>query len=278
MITLRVFTDEEFDQMICELDCDNPKFDTLCKIVEDVLKPSVIIWCSSGILKDKTTADDLLLDIQVKVIKNIITGFVRNKRANGGINYDPGGFNSWLFRTAKNLRNDIVRELERKCGHDIGIENLVDEPYFCDDYYDEEREIRQQALAKAFNIVLNSDRKVYITLTWIAQSLFVIKCDLKRPEATEKIIKEFQSKSLFDMWKILLAFSKQVPWLMVTSAQRQRISTALCTPLKVDILLGEIRYEELFMSKGPKQTISDWVNRIDNMIKDRMKYESFDNN
>ena len=115
-------------------------------------------------------------------------------------------------------------------------------------------------------------------MTWIAQSLFVIQCDLKRPEATEVIINEFQSKTLFDMWKIIHAFSKQIPWLTVTTAQRQRISTALCTPLNEDTLLGELRYEKLFMSKGPKQTISDWVNRIDNMIKDRMKYESFDNN
>jgi len=48
--------------------------------------------------------------------------------------------------------------------------------------------------------------------------------------------------------------------------------------LKDDILLGEVRYGEFFMSKGDKQTISDWVNRIDNMIKGRMKYEPFDNN
>ena len=75
-----------------------------------------------------------------------------------------------------------------------------------------------------------------------------------------------------------MAFSKQVPWLIVTPAQRQRISTALCSLLKDDILLGEVKYEELFMSKGPKQTISDWVNRIDNMIKGRMRYEPFDNN
>ena len=92
------------------------------------------------------------------------------------------------------------------------------------------------------------------------------------------IIKEFQTKSLFDMWKIIIAFSKRVSWLTVTSAQRQRISTALCSPLKDDLLLGDVRYEEFFMSKGDKQTISDWVNRIDNMIKGRMKYEPFDNN
>ena len=275
---MRVFSDEEFDQMICEVICDKPKYDTLCMIVEKVLKPSTINWCSSGIMHGRITADDLLLDIQIKVIKNIVTGFVKNKRANGGINYDPGGFNSWLFRTAKNLRNDISDELERKYGREICIESIIDKPYSNDKHTIEEAEIHYHNLSKAFNVVLNSDRKVYITLTWIAQSLFVIQYDLKRPEATEIIIKEFQSKTLFDMWKIIHAFSKQVPWLTVTTAQRQRISTALCTPLKEDILLGELRYEELFMSKGPNQTISDWVNRIDNMIKDRMKYESFNNN
>ena len=235
---MRVFTDEEFYQMICEVDCDNPKYDTLCKIADKVLKPTAIKWCTGGILRGRYTPEDLMHDIHVRLMITIVTGFLRNEQ----------------------------------------YEAADKELHYLDEDFDEEEEIRQQALSKAFNIVLNSDRKVYITLTWIAQSLFVIQYDLKRPEATGKIIKEFQSKSLFDMWKIILAFSKQVPWLIVTPAQRQRISTALCSPMKDDILLGEVRYEEFFMSKGDKQTISDWVNRIDNMIKGRMKYEPFDNN
>lgn len=278
MITLRVFTDEEFYQMICEVDCDNPKYDTLCKIADKVLKPTAIKWCTGGILKGRYTPEDLMNDIHVRLIQKISTGFLRNERFGGDINKDPDGFNSWLFEVAHNLIFDKTKKTKNKQGKDVKYEAADKEVHYLDEDFDEEEEIRQQALSKAFTIVLNSDRKVYITLTWIAQSLFVIQFDLKRPEATEKIINEFQSKSLFDMWKIILAFSKQVPWLMVTAAQRQRISTALCTPLKDDILLGEVKYEELFMSKGSKQTISDWVNRIDNMIKGRMKYESFENN
>lgn len=278
MIILRVFTDEEFYQMICEVDCDNPKYVTLCKIADKVLKPTAIKWCTGGILKGRYTPEDLMNDIHVKLIQKISTGFLRNERFGGDINKDPDGFNSWLFEVAHNLIFDKTKKTKNKQGKDVKYEAADNEVHYLDEDFDEEEEIRQQALSKAFNIVLNSDRKVYITLTWIAQSLFVIQYDLKRSEATEEIIKEFQSKSLFDMWKIILAFSKQIPWLMVTPAQRQRISTALCTPLKDDILLGEVKYEELFMSKGPKQTISDWVNRIDNMIKGRMRYEPFDNN
>lgn len=278
MIKLRVFTDEEFQQMICEVDCDNPKYETLCKIADKVLTPTAIKWCSGGILKGRYTPEDLMNDIHIKLIQKISTGFLRNYRSGGDINNNPDGFNSWLFEVAHNLIFDKTKKAKSKQGKDVKYEAADKEPHYLEEDFDEEEEIRQQALTKAFNIVLNSDRKVYITLTWIAQSLFVIQYDLKRPEATEKIIKEFQSKSLFDMWKIILAFSKQVPWLIVTPAQRQRISTALCSPMKDDILLGEVRYEEFFMSKGDKQTISDWVNRIDNMIKGRMKYEPFDNN
>ena len=278
MITLRVFTDEEFYQMICEVDCDNPKYDTLCKIADKVLKPTAIKWCTGGSLRGRYTPEDLMHDIHVRLMITIVTGFLRNERSGGDINNNPDGFNSWLFEVAHNLIFDKTKKTKSKQGKDVKYEAADKELHYLDEDFDEEEEIRQQALSKAFNIVLNSDRKVYITLTWIAQSLFVIQYDLKRPEATEKIIKEFQSKSLFDMWKIILAFSKQVPWLIVTPAQRQRISTALCSPMKDDILLGEVRYEEFFMSKGDKQTISDWVNRIDNMIKGRMKYEPFDNN
>lgn len=278
MIKLRVFTDEEFQQMICEVDCDNPKYETLCKIADKVLTPTAIKWCSGGILKGRYTPEDLMNDIHIKLIQKISTGFLRNYRSGGDINNNPDGFNSWLFEVAHNLIFDKTKKAKSKQGKDVKYEAADKEPHYLEEDFDEEEEIRQQALTKAFNIVLNSDRKVYITLTWIAQSLFVIQYDLKRPEATEMIIKEFQTKSLFDMWKIIIAFSKRVSWLTVTSAQRQRISTALCSPLKDDLLLGDVRYEEFFMSKGDKQTISDWVNRIDNMIKGRMKYEPFDNN
>ena len=275
---MRVFTDEEFQQMICEVDCDNPKYETLCKIADKVLTPTAIKWCSGGILKGRYTPEDLMNDIHIKLIQKISTGFLRNYRSGGDINNNPDGFNSWLFEVAHNLIFDKTKKAKSKQGKDVKYEAADKEPHYLEEDFDEEEEIRQQALTKAFNIVLNSDRKVYITLTWIAQSLFVIQYDLKRPEATEMIIKEFQTKSLFDMWKIIIAFSKRVSWLTVTSAQRQRISTALCSPLKDDLLLGDVRYEEFFMSKGDKQTISDWVNRIDNMIKGRMKYEPFDNN
>ena len=251
---MRVFTDEEFYQMICEVDCDNPKYDTLCKIADKVLKPTAIKWCTGGILRGRYTPEDLMHDIHVRLMITIVTGFLRNERSGGDINNNPDGFNSWLFEVAHNLIFDKTKKTKSKQGKDVKYEAADKELHYLDEDFDEEEEIRQQALSKAFNIVLNSDRKVYITLTWIAQSLFV------------------------DMWKIILAFSKQVPWLIVTPAQRQRISTALCSPMKDDILLGEVRYEEFFMSKGDKQTISDWVNRIDNMIKGRMKYEPFDNN
>lgn len=106
---MRVFTDEEFYQTICEVDCDNPKYDTLFKIADKVLKPTTIKWCSGGILKGRETPDDLMQEIHAKFIITVVTGFLRNDRPGGEINNNSDGFNSWLFEFAHNLIYDKTK-------------------------------------------------------------------------------------------------------------------------------------------------------------------------
>ena len=274
---VRIFTDQEFDRMISEIVCEKPRFDSLSMIAEKVLKPSVIKWCRGGVLKGRTTPEDLMNDIHVKLLKGVVTGFVKKDCAEDEINRDPDGFNSWLFKVAKNVVRDTVKAIKRTTGMDVDIDTVVNLPSTVDRYTAEETELNEQMLKESFAAVLDSDRKIYIVLTWLAQSLFLIQFDIKRPQATDLILREFREKSLFEMWKLLLVFSERVSWLTITPRQRQRISTALCTLMKDGTLFGELKYESFFMKKGGKKTISDWVNRIDTMVKDRMKYGSFDN-
>ena len=186
---MRVFSDEEFEKMICELDCEKPQYKTLCTIVEKVLKPSVILWCSGGVVKGRVDADDLMQDIHIKLIKKIVTGFLRHKKAVGRINRDPDWFNSWLFFVAKNYTRDLIDALKRKSFDTVDLDSLIETPAGDDEYFPDERTAHNRnALTQAFNIVLNSDRSVYIVLTWIAQSLLVIRHNVTRPQATEMIL------------------------------------------------------------------------------------------
>ena len=274
---MRVFSDEEFEKMISELDCEKPQYTTLCIIAERVLRPSVVLWCSGGVLKGRVEADDLMQDIHIKLIKKIVTGFLRHKKAVGRINRDPDWFNSWLFYVAKNYTRDVVDEVKRKNINTVDLDSIIDTPAVDDNYFpDEKVEHSREALTYAFNIVLNSDRSVYIVLTWIAQSLLVIRHNLKRPQATDLILTHLKKMRLFDMWKTLLAFSRKIPWMTINPEQRHRITSALCETLEDGRLLGDVKYEEFFMKTGEKKSISDWVNRIDTMIERRMSYEPFD--
>lgn len=39
--------------------------------------------------------------------------------------------------------------------------------------------------------------------------------------------------------------------------------------------IGEAKYKECFMKKRGKVSISDWVNRMNNLIERRIKHETF---
>ena len=275
---MRVFSDEEFEKMICELDCENPQYTSLCKIAEKVLKPSVITWCSGGVLKGRVEANDLMQDIHIKLIKTVVTHFLKHKKAVGRINRDPDWFNAWLFNVAKNYARDLVDTHKRKSRNTVDLNHLFKTPAYKDDYFSGERtKNNYNALADAFNTVLNSDRSVYIVLTWIAQSLLVIRYDIERPQATKLILAHLKTMRLFDLWSTLLDFSERFPWLTVSTEQRYRIMHALNKTLDDGRLLGDVEYREFFMKTGEKKSISDWVNRIDTMIERRMSFEPFDN-
>lgn len=273
---MRSFSNEEFNMMISELiDEKHSSYDLLCSIADRTLRPTVKHWCAmEPALSGRNFEDDIMQDIFCRLIKTCVTFFLKKDNCGKFVNRDPDDFKSWMFKVAENIKRDTANTLRRRNFNVRGFEDgEVEQLPDCTE--DEETILyRQEKLARAFELVLNSDAKIYKVLTWLAQSLFIIQYDISKIESNHEIIKEFSEKSLFEMRDIIFQVAHYVPWLSISQSQIDKINCALNTVFRDNKPIGEMRYKDFFMKKGGKATISDWVNRMNNMIERLMKVET----
>lgn len=266
---MRAFSDEEFNCMVEELLCREPAaFDCLCSIACKTLSSSVRRWCrTDSALAGGDYEQDIMQEIYLRLIKTTVSSFLLRDGIDAPPNANPDGFSSWMFAVAKNIARDYSRRVRRSRFHteddDTALVTLADPQ---DAECERAGHVSEQ-LARAFSIVLNSDVQVYKVLTWLAQSLFLLRLDVTRIQSNEKILSEFSDRTLFGMRDIVVSMAETLPWLRLTAAQRDRIDAALYAPHHSGRLVGELTYKEFFMSKGAKATVSDWVNRMDSLIK-----------
>ncbi len=260
---------EEFNIMIDELvGSELQSYDILLHIVDKTLLRYVVGLCGSITeLKDKEYEEEIMQDIRVKVVKNCVSSFLR-KEGVDGLNTDIGYFQNWLFLIAKNTVKDYAEKVRRYSYHYRGLEedgdNMIPDP---GEQNDEILQAKRELLAQMFDIVIGSNVSIYKILTWLAQSLFMLEYDITKIQSTDLIVCEFEEKTLFEMRDMVVRFSNRVSWAKITPRQYDKIDTALRKSFDGTRTYGEVRYKEYYMKKGGKKTISDWVNRMNNIIK-----------
>lgn len=252
-----------FDKMIDEMLSKNgPKFDTMLYIVDTLLANPVRRWCyEDPALRGKQYEDDIMQEIRIRLIKTCIPNFLFRKE--GAINNDPDGFKSWLFRVAMNIRNDFAKKIRKRQFNET--EELIDES-LSESPESEVSGNEYERLSFAFSIVLNSGSGVYKVLTWIAQALLVLNCDMTRVDATNELIKRFDSMTINDMYTVIINDAALIPWLRINELQKNSICTELKKLHHSGKIIGEMKYCEFYMKKGSRASISDWVNRMDGLI------------
>ena len=269
-------TGEEFHIMAEELLHRQPaRFDMLYTVADRVLRSGVDFWCGADeTLRGKGCEEDIMQEIQIRLIKNTVSHFLLRDGVEGPFNDDPEGFEDWMFTVAHNVQRDYARRVRMVTMRTTGLQEAAqtDGEPACDAGGDRERTER---LAEAFRIVLDADTKVYKVLTWMAQCLFIIRLDVTKIRSNELIVQTFGEKSLYDMHEQILQSARYLPWLRITPAQRQRLQEALDAPYDARRSYGHVKYREFFMKKGGKATISDWVNRMNNTIKRVMAHEAY---
>lgn len=272
-----LFTQREFDTMVEELLYTTPaRFDTLYRITEKAVRPKVAYWCNiDKYLRGRGYEDDIMHDMHLRMIQTAVPCFLQKDGVDAPVNNDPAGFNAWMRTVAENIKKDYSNRVR---GMDFRTVDIDDPLIDCPVSDDTEQVERQEALRQAFSIVLDSDLSVYKVLTWLAQFVIIIDAGVTKIESNDLLLKQFDNSTLYEMYNGILAASRRIPWISVNTSQHERIMVALSRKCKDGVSYGNKRYKDFYMKQNGvvsgKKSISDWVNRINNMIADRLSENS----
>ena len=257
------FTREEFDKMIHELFVEEPAcFDTLCEIVFKELSPTIDAWCRDDrALAGRACQGDILNDTCVKIMKYCVTGFfLRDGRTEP--NTDMEGFCKWIYTVARNVKRDYSNKFRER----IIVDYSELEGRLGDDFGDD---FRAEELADIFDIVLSFDMGVHKLLAWLAVSVTILSETDRRSVATEMVVDRFAHATLDEMLSYLLCELSFYPALMPNDSQLLSIRSALDERDELGLRLGDRPFYSFFMAKGGKYSVSDWLHKINQLIKRR---------
>lgn len=264
------FSAEEFNIMLDQLLYNQQvSFDMLIRIAEKTLRSSVNRWCAlDEALAGKGFEEDILQETYIRLIKTAISSFFLRNGVDGPVNKDMDGFKNWMFKVAMNIKRDYANQVRKVSAHTYQQDDdVVEKLLQISDILDDPVAEREQLLNKAFAIVLDADVQVYKVLTWLAQSLYIVEQDVTKIQSNGLVVEHFSQKTLFEMRDMLFAWAKKVSWLEITPEQSTKIEQALQASDADGCVYGNMCYSEFFMKKGGKATISDWVNRMNHLIK-----------
>ena len=260
---MRRFTDEEFNAMVTELTVsDPPSFHTLISIAAKTLKPAMAKWCREDRrLAGRQYEDDILQETLIRLMKTCVTHFLYRTNE---LNNDPEGFKNWMFEVALNIKRDFSQKVARHDNCERGFEDGEEENIA--EKNDENNAVSER-LEKAFAVILDSDVKIYKILTWLAQCVFIVEYGITKKQSNDALVDTFAEKTLYDMRDEVYKFAEGIPWMNFSEAHKRKIETALSEEYDNGKTYGETKYKEFFMKKEGKATISDWVNRMNGIIR-----------
>ena len=257
---------EEFDKILQELFGESPvRYDTLCDVLWRELLPTVRGWCAvDTALQGRNCEEDIIQDTVKKVIKYCITGFFLRKGRTEP-NTDKDAFCRWVYVVARNVKKDYsnsareriivdYNELEEKIGDDVGESHETEE------------------LSRIFDIVFSLDMGIHKLLAWLAVSVTILGETDKRKVATEMVVDRFARKTLDEIWEYHLKELRRYPSLAPTEKEITDVRDALNARDELGIRLGEREFYTFFMTKGGKYSVSDWLHKINQLIKRRFRW------
>lgn len=262
-------TVEEFNIMVEELLFNETvSYDMLCKIAEKVLRPKVVNWCLADVdLNGRNCEDDIMQDIHVRLMKTTITHFLL-KDGVEEYNNNPRGFNGWIITVAENIKKDHANRLRRRNFNTTGMDDPEAEGLSTEDSHYKIECVEK--LKEAFNLVLNSNLSIYKVLSWFGQAVFILGYDITKIQSTHLLVSSFEKKTLFEMHDRINETAKKVVWLKMSAEQNKKIMSALEKPWDEYKVYGAVEYKEFFMKKGGNDSISDWINKINKIIRGKL--------
>ena len=101
--------------------------------------------------------------------------------------------------------------------------------------------------------------------------MYMIYANSNKIEATHVIAEKFSALTMNEMLRMIIILSTRCGWIELTERQcRQQKEKLEAVDKNTGKKIGDMRYEEFYMNKGPEMSISDWINRVNAQIKKKM--------
>lgn len=228
----------------------------MLKIAEEVLPPYVRRKCIGDL---KGLHEDILQDIYVNMIKYCVTGFLRKD----GKEKNAEDFQAWMYAVAKNKINDFGREIQRRREAENAsmLEQIIkNQPSGSDS-----AELQQKKINIAVGRIVKSKSEPHIVLTWLLVSILMLQQNEEKKDINYVVEKHFTHKSLDEILDYIGEASKRFWWEPVSVADIQKLRGRLDEQHTDGRRLGEVCYEEFKMKKGMLSSLSDWMNRMNDV-------------
>ena len=134
-------------------------------------------------------------------------------------------------------------------------------------------ESMRDTIGDALEVIVSAKKKVYITLTWIAFMIKILEDAEEKSKVSASIDRDFCSMTLFDMYKMLVNAADKIDWLEISEGVKDAIERQLNESFDGKTTYGEATYNTFYMKKGPVGTISDWINRTNDVIIKKLRDE-----
>ncbi len=279
------FTMEQFERMLQELGQEEIKFDTALEIVQ--------VYCSGKPYEELTFSElEIIQDVSLKVYLRMVAtigGMLKDESI--PLELRAARFGAWLRTVKRRAELDRGRKKQDDCtkhqsidSEDFPMEPSVpfDDPFMdtVDAMFDPEEYPDLEKLRQAFSIVISERSEIYIKLAWLGVHLFMIFGGLSKIDSTHYVVDRFSELPLDRYYKAILDAADYVPWIELSDEQKKKLESQLSQMArKVDATDGKVNsYAEtllktFYMEKGGLASISDWINKFNKKINNKMKGE-----
>lgn len=264
-----------FDKILAE---DVTYYEDLAKIVYGYLKKPIRAWCSADSrLRGRQLEGDILNEVYMIISKKIVTHFLRRGGFDAPINDDPEGFARWMKTVAANhVRNVAEMQGRRQTvpieppeNDDGSVRYGYKEPSSED--HDEELEAKRELISAALDVVLDKRSEAYIILAWLAVSFHVLENNVQNHIAIRMVVDEYSEKPLFEVRDAVYEFADRSVCFYISPENRAQLDRSLEELHECGRRRGKMRWEELYINNNGRGTLSRWISRMNEYIRQRMK-------
>ena len=258
------FPEKLFQEAISDIFDRTPaSFERLCTLSDALLRPTVTAWCmSSPALNGRCCEDDIIQEIQLRMIKYVIGDFFL--RHGDEPNRDSAQFRMWLFTVAKNTKVSYIRSVCRTSVTDI--EPFTETIPSGDEFDNGDREDMSLTICRAISAVIGLRVGVHKILAWLTVSILVLNEDVKRSVATDFVANDLGSSTLYEMLDFLCRELTRHPYVRIAPEDMERLEELLREDCDGEPM-GNRTFSDFFTSKGGNYSISDWIYKINKTIR-----------